>query len=71
MNQSIAWSRVTAAFVILLGIAWAAAVLNGIWSDFAGRNVWKIGTSLTVLFVLAIVLHWVAKSARPKTADRP
>ena len=71
MNQSIAWSRITALLVIVIGIIWAALLMKGIWSDFAGQNVWKLSSSVTVLFVLAVVLHWVAKGPRAKTVDRP
>jgi hypothetical protein len=69
MNRQIIWSRITAVFVVLLGTAWAIALVRAIWDNFAGRNAWKIGSTITVLFVFAIVLHWVARGPRSNAGE--
>jgi hypothetical protein len=52
---------VSAITVVFLGMTLAFLVIVGIWTDFQGKSFGKWIGTLSVLFLLSIVLHHVAK----------
>ena len=70
MNNSKTLLGISAFAVVGLGVALAFTIIAGIWGDFRGEVIGKLIATLFVLFVLATVLHSVAKGMCDKPKDK-
>jgi hypothetical protein len=59
----------SALLFIGVGIALAAFMIFGIWSDFEDRSIRKLIGTLAVLFILTGFLHAVARGACEKGTE--